>query len=845
MSISQNRKLLYVVQRSNKAAERKQRLSALENPFASFSSLMWLAGFIFLLFGTSAVRADLLAKNFWINSAFELGSDLDQTTGTVSNWNRGGNDPTICQVITDNSMSSSHSLAVIDGNAGDFYGEWHSDVLLSGHASGGDTLDIQWYEMYNLGGPEMRLTVVFLNASDNVVGQTHFVTSGTSSPGWVSTIADSTFTKRNGTLAVPLGAVKMRCLLVSGGSGAITGVMIIDDLSVARAPVPNLLFGNFWVNPSFELGNGLGQTTGTVSNWNRGGNAATICQVITNNYASSNHSLAVMDTNAGDFYGEWYSDVPLSGNASPGDTLNIQWYEMYNLSGTEMRLTVLFYNATDNVVGEIHFVTAGTTNSGWMGTIENSTFTKRNGSLLVPSGAVKIRCALVSGGPGALTGVMIIDDLSIARVVPVVSGNFWLNSTFETGSNLDQANGTPANWNRGGSDSSIDQVTTNNYTSASHALAVVDSNPTGYGEWYSDVLLSSHAGPGDLLDIKWSEIYGITNGEMRVTVGFFTSGGSFITESHFVATGNSAGWLGAIAGSPFVKQQKEVQVPAGAGKIRVSLASAGPVATVGVMVIDDLTVAVHSPTVLVGNFFLNPTFEDGEQLGNPTGALPAGIWQRGGGDASIDQVSTVNSVSPSHSLSLVDNNENGYGEWYGFLTLPSVAAGDVLDVQWFQLYSVRNGAMRLSFRFTDAANTELGSPNDFNTLGDSPGWLGSVVGSPFERQYKRLLVPAGAVKLRVNLASGGSSAVTGIMLIDDLSVRLSKPNITQLVHEANTFGLTWDSIPGKNYTVQFAVTLDSPTVWTPIATGVASSGLSTTHSDSAFDDTGFYRVIQE
>jgi hypothetical protein len=72
----------------------------------------------------------------------------------------------------------------------------------------------------------------------------------------------------------------MRCSLVSGGSGSLTGVMIIDDLSVARAPVANLLFGNFWVNPSFELGSNLDQTDGTVANWNRGGNTATICQVI-------------------------------------------------------------------------------------------------------------------------------------------------------------------------------------------------------------------------------------------------------------------------------------------------------------------------------------------------------------------------------------------------------------------------------------------------------------------------------------------------------------------------------------------------------------------------------------
>ena len=287
-----------------------------------------LLGAAALLLTSNPTRADYLPSNFWVNPSFESGTSLDQNDGTVSNWNRGGGDPTICQVITNNSVSSTHALAVVDSNTSDSgYGEWYSDVTLGGNASSGDTLDIQWYEMYNLDSPEMRLSVLFFDgAGAQVGGTTHFVTTGMTSPGWVSTIADSTFTKRNGSLVVPSGAVKMRCSLVSGGSATITGVMVIDDLSVARSPMPNLLFGNFWVNPSFELGDNLDQTTGTVSNWNRGGNAPTICQVISRNYTSSSHSLAVMDTNAGDFYGEWYSDVSLAGNASAGDTLNLQWF---------------------------------------------------------------------------------------------------------------------------------------------------------------------------------------------------------------------------------------------------------------------------------------------------------------------------------------------------------------------------------------------------------------------------------------------------------------------------------------------------------------------------------------
>jgi len=326
-------------------------------------------------------------------------------------------------------------------------------------------------------------------------------------------------------------------------------------------------------------------------------------------------------------------------------------------------------------------------------------------------------------------------------------------------------------------------------------------------------------------------------------MGFFTAGGSFISETHFVATGNSDGWLGTMAGSPFVKRYQELLIPAGAGRIRVAMVSAGPESTVGIMVMDDLTVAVHPTTVQLGNLFPNPTFEEGDNLDNPTAALPAGIWSRGGSDGSIDQVSTGNSVSPTHSLSLLDNNEAGYGEWYGFLPLTGVVPGDVLNFQWFQLYSVTNGNMRLTFAFTDAGNGQLES-HDFNVYGDSPGWTGTVAGSSFERVNQRLVVPAGTVKLRVNLASGGSSTVTGVMVIDDLSVALSRPQITGLVPQGGGWDLTWDSVDGKTYTVQFGSTLGS---MAPIVTGLSSGGLSTTYSDMGVHagNAGFYRVIQE
>jgi hypothetical protein len=265
------------------------------------------------------------------------------------------------------------------------------------------------------------------------------------------------------------------------------------------------------------------------------------------------------------------------------------------------------------------------------------------------------------------------------------------------------------------------------------------------------------------------------------------------------------------------------------------------------MVIDDVSVSLHPATVLAGNFFPNPTFENGSQLDNPTAATPAGIWSRGGSDGSIDQVTSANSVSPTHSLSLLDNNANGYGEWYGFLNLTGiVSGGDALDFQWYQMYNVANGNMRLSFTFLDATSATLAS-QDFNVSGQNAGWNGSVASSTFERQFQRLAVPTNTTQLRVNFASGGSSSVTGTMVIDDLSIELSKPVITGVAADISGVNLTWNSAPGKTYTVSFAGALGTPTTWTSLATGWASGGLTTSYFDTATHsgNKGFYRVMQE
>ena len=231
---------------------------------------------------------------------------------------------------------------------------------------------------------------------------------------------------------------------------------------------------------------------------------------------------------------------------------------------------------------------------------------------------------------------------------------------------------------------------------------------------------------------------------------------------------------------------------------------------------------------------------------NPIGRLGP-RWKH----PSIDQITTNNSVSPTHSLVLQDLDPNNYGEWY--LSSPVnlaglVSAGDAIDIQWFQIYSVTNGSMRLSFAFLNKGGVTLTSM-DFNTSSDgtNTGWAGTVAASSFEEQYQQLIVPADATQLRVNFASGGASSVTGIMVIDDLSVRRSVPQFTAVTPQSGGFNLTWYSRADKTYTVLFTDTLSPAPAWTPLATGIPGDFPTVSYLDSVNHgaNQGYYLIMQE
>ena len=188
-------------------------------------------------------------------------------------------------------------------------------------------------------------------------------------------------------------------------------------------------------------------------------------------------------------------------------------------------------------------------------------------------------------------------------------GNFWPNPTFEAGvaNATNPPAGTPDFWNRGGANANILQWSTANSVSHTHSLAINKPVAGPYGEWYEDFAIAGFASVGNILGFHWHEMFGITNGEMRLTVRLLDGGGGGPNsgDHHFVVSGNSAGWAGNPGASTFSVRNEigggnagilgPIVVAPDTAYLRIQLVSGGGNSTVGSYLIDDLSAYVVVP----------------------------------------------------------------------------------------------------------------------------------------------------------------------------------------------------------------------------------------------------------
>jgi signal transduction histidine kinase len=231
-------------------------------------------------------------------------------------------------------------------------------------------------------------------------------------------------------------------------------------------------------------------------------------------------------------------------------------------------------------------------------------------------------------------------------------------------------------------------------------------------------------------DNAWRE----SSGEMYLAIRFLDNSGDQVDLKIFRATGESAGWNGAVESSTLTHRRETVVVPPRASQLHVVISSAGPPATMGIFVVDDLVVSRFSVTEGRANVLLRSPFGQ-HSKDAVSGHIPEG-WIRDGVIPSMAKIVEIGHNPTTKAFAILDEDGSGHAEWRSLNTIaPQVAPGDQLVVEWNELFSMGmsgvNSAQYRSlppghFQFRAAEVTALGVPTgaeaSLNLDVPSPFW---------------------------------------------------------------------------------------------------------------------------
>jgi signal transduction histidine kinase len=236
---------------------------------------------------------------------------------------------------------------------------------------------------------------------------------------------------------------------------------------------------------------------------------------------------------------------------------------------------------------------------------------------------------------------------------------------------------------------------------------------------------------------------------MRITARFSDQEGNVISGEELDVRGESPGWTGAPLTSPMSKRQFSMEVPENAQRLMIWTCTSGPLSTVGVHAMADLTAVLQPglPSQLPSRL---PLISDhGSLMGAPEGT-PMG-WARHGTFLGSAQILPREGGSPL--LILKDESSETFGGWLttGKVAIP-IQNARAVALEWNEAYSIGwAGPSHVAYSFLPAGNYRLLiqalSPEGFPT-GEETSIPVHVV-PPFHQTlwFRLLLIGTGSLGL--------------------------------------------------------------------------------------------------
>ena len=184
-----------------------------------------LTALLSLVLSPAASQAGLLPGNLWPNPTLESDANSD---GVPDFWHKGGSSTAIDLWTASLSISPTHAFQLNDASTTD-YGEWYSDQL---NITGGTNYHLRYnlrYTVTNIG--PMRMTVNFYNTANTLFSSISYLFSG----------AHDFWEEMTQPFTTPGSAVKLNLSFTSGGGVDVAGEAWLDDISLAPATNVNSL----------------------------------------------------------------------------------------------------------------------------------------------------------------------------------------------------------------------------------------------------------------------------------------------------------------------------------------------------------------------------------------------------------------------------------------------------------------------------------------------------------------------------------------------------------------------------------------------------------------------------
>ncbi|MGC3961000.1 MAG: ATP-binding protein [Verrucomicrobiota bacterium] len=174
-------------------------------------------------------------------------------------------------------------------------------------------------------------------------------------------------------------------------------------------------------------------------------------------------------------------------------------------------------------------------------------------------------------------------------------------------------------------------------------------------------------------------------GEMYFIVRFYNEAGDNIDQIKYTVRGASPGWTGSLQTSPLAHRRETIVVPTNSSRVMVVLSSAGPPATIGVYVVQGLTISKRGvnpsdPESIV----MAPLLEPIE--GNLDEAPKR--WERDGTRPTMAKVVEVGE-DRTRGFAIIDDDPLGHAEWHNIKSIaPRVMPNDRLVIEWNEMFSM-------------------------------------------------------------------------------------------------------------------------------------------------------------